>query len=131
MGRFSEAAAAGAAVAMATTYLDEAERASSVLVLDAGHTVASGTGDELIRSLPGTISVAGGLVGRTHQNIRRDHADVDVEQEEVPLTGGRIVRGVVRVGDAVHRPMPADPDYVHELEHLERNGNLFRKRLHE
>ena len=52
----SEAAAAGAAVAMATTYLDEAERASSVLVLDAGHALASGTADEVIRSLPGTIS---------------------------------------------------------------------------
>jgi ABC-2 type transport system ATP-binding protein len=54
----SEAAAGGAAVAMATTYLDEAERASTVLVLDAGHTLASGTSDEVIRSLPGTISVA-------------------------------------------------------------------------
>jgi ABC-2 type transport system ATP-binding protein len=53
----SEAAAGGAAVAMATTYLDEAERASSVLVLDAGHALASGTADEVIRSLPGTISV--------------------------------------------------------------------------
>ena len=54
----SEAAAGGAAVAMATTYLDEAERASTVLVLDAGHTLASGTSDEVLRSLPGTISVA-------------------------------------------------------------------------
>ena len=53
----SEAAAAGAAVAMATTYLDEAERASTVLVLDAGHTLASGTSDEVLRSLPGSISV--------------------------------------------------------------------------
>jgi ABC-2 type transport system ATP-binding protein len=54
----SEAAAAGAAVAMATTYLDEAERASTVLVLDAGHTLASGTSDEVLRSIPGSISVA-------------------------------------------------------------------------
>ena len=54
----SEAAAAGAAVAMATTYLDEAERSSTVLVLDAGHALASGTADEVIHSLPGTISVA-------------------------------------------------------------------------
>jgi ABC-2 type transport system ATP-binding protein len=54
----SEAAAGGAAVAMATTYLDEAERASSVLVLDRGHTLASGTTDEVIGSLPGTITVA-------------------------------------------------------------------------
>jgi ABC-2 type transport system ATP-binding protein len=53
----SEAAAGGAAVAMATTYLDEAERASAVLVLDAGHALASGTTDEVIASLPGTIAV--------------------------------------------------------------------------
>jgi hypothetical protein len=50
-------------------------------------------------------------------------AGVDVEQEEVPLTGGRIVRRIVRVGDTVCRPMPADADYVHGLlAHLERCG---------
>jgi ABC-2 type transport system ATP-binding protein len=54
----SEAAAGGAAVAMATTYLDEAERASTVLVLDRGQALASGTTDDVIRSLPGTITVA-------------------------------------------------------------------------
>ena len=54
----SEAAAGGAAVAMATTYLDEAERASTVLVLDAGHTLATGTSDQVLRSLPGAITIA-------------------------------------------------------------------------
>jgi ABC-2 type transport system ATP-binding protein len=53
----SEAAAGGAAVAMATTYLDEAERSSTVLVLDAGHALAGGTTDDVFGSLPGTISV--------------------------------------------------------------------------
>jgi hypothetical protein len=49
--------------------------------------------------------------------------DVDVEQDEVPLTGGRIARGVVRVDDTVRRPMPSDPDFVHGLlGHLERCG---------
>jgi ABC-2 type transport system ATP-binding protein len=62
----SEAAAGGAAVAMATTYLDEAERASTVLVLDHGHALASGTSDEVIRSLPGTITV-----GRRPHDPRR------------------------------------------------------------
>jgi ABC-2 type transport system ATP-binding protein len=56
-GMISEAAAAGTAVALATSYLDEAERASSVLLLDSGHALASGTADGVIRSLPGTISV--------------------------------------------------------------------------
>jgi len=54
----SEAAAGGAAVAMATTYLDEAERASTVLVLDAGRALASGSAEDVIRSLPGTITVS-------------------------------------------------------------------------
>jgi len=50
-------------------------------------------------------------------------ADVDCEQEEVPLTGGRVARGIVRVADTVRRPMPADSDYVHGLlVHLERCG---------
>ncbi|HEY7017178.1 MAG TPA: ABC transporter ATP-binding protein [Gaiellaceae bacterium] len=56
-GMISEAAADGSAVAMATTYLDEAERASTVLVLDAGQALASGTADDVIRSLPGTITI--------------------------------------------------------------------------
>jgi ABC-2 type transport system ATP-binding protein len=53
----SEAAAGGASVAMATTYLDEAERSNGVLVLDAGRMVASGAADEVIHSVSGTITV--------------------------------------------------------------------------
>jgi hypothetical protein len=50
-------------------------------------------------------------------------ADVDLKQGEVPLTGGRVMRGIVRVGSTVRRPMPASPDYVHRLlVHLERCG---------
>src|SRR5215831_18580783 len=48
---------------------------------------------------------------------------VDLKQEEAPLAGGRVLRGVVRVGRTVRRPMPADPGYVHGLlAHLERCG---------
>jgi ABC-2 type transport system ATP-binding protein len=54
----SEAAAGGAAVAMSTTYLDEAERASTVLVLDSGRALVSGTSDEVIGSLPGVITAS-------------------------------------------------------------------------
>jgi ABC-type multidrug transport system ATPase subunit len=53
----AETAANGTAVAMTTTYLDEAERASSVLVLDEGRILASGTTDEVIGSIDGTIAV--------------------------------------------------------------------------
>jgi len=52
----SEAAAAGAAVVMSTTYLDEAERAASLLALDGGRMLASGTLQELLDSFDGAIA---------------------------------------------------------------------------
>ena len=52
----SEAAAAGAAVLMSTTYLDEAERAGSLLVLDGGRTLAEGSLDQVRAALVGTIT---------------------------------------------------------------------------
>lgn len=54
----SEAAAGGAAVVMTTTYLDEAERAETVLVLDAGVVLAAGDPQEIRATVPGTILVA-------------------------------------------------------------------------
>ncbi|NUS43703.1 MAG: ABC transporter ATP-binding protein [Mycobacteriaceae bacterium] len=51
----SQAAAEGAAVAMATTYLDEAERAATVLVLDSGRVLASGSPADVIARTPGVI----------------------------------------------------------------------------
>jgi ABC-2 type transport system ATP-binding protein len=52
----SEAASAGAAVVMSTTYLDEAERAASLLALDGGRTLASGTLAEVLNSFSGAIT---------------------------------------------------------------------------
>jgi ABC-2 type transport system ATP-binding protein len=52
----AEAAAAGTAVAMATTYLDEAERASVVTVLDGGRAIATGSSDDVIASMPGFVT---------------------------------------------------------------------------
>ena len=52
----SEAASAGAAVVMSTTYLDEAERAASLLALDGGRTLASGTLAEVLSSFSGAIT---------------------------------------------------------------------------
>jgi ABC-2 type transport system ATP-binding protein len=51
----SQTAVEGTAVALATTYLDEAERCATVLVLDAGRALQSGTPDEVINGVPGTI----------------------------------------------------------------------------
>jgi ABC-2 type transport system ATP-binding protein len=49
------AAADGTAVLLSTTYLDEAQRAGHVVVLDAGRELASGTPAGIIASVPGTI----------------------------------------------------------------------------
>jgi ABC-2 type transport system ATP-binding protein len=51
----ARAAVAGAAVVLTTTYLDEAERAATVLVLDEGQALAQGTPAEIIAAMPGTI----------------------------------------------------------------------------
>jgi len=55
----SEAAAAGAAIVMSTTYLDEAERAASLLALDGGRTLASGTLQDVLDSFDGVIARTG------------------------------------------------------------------------
>src|SRR5262249_20002354 len=55
----ARAAANGAAVVLATSYLDEAERAWQVLVLDAGTELASGTPSEIVAAMPGSVRVSG------------------------------------------------------------------------
>jgi ABC-2 type transport system ATP-binding protein len=49
------AASEGAAVVVSTSYLDEAERTASVLVLDDGQQLATGTPDEIAALVPGDI----------------------------------------------------------------------------
>jgi ABC-2 type transport system ATP-binding protein len=49
------AAARGAAVVLATTYLDEAERVATVLVLDQGRALLAGTLDEVLAATPGRV----------------------------------------------------------------------------
>ncbi len=51
----ARAAAEGCAVVLATTYLDEAERCASVLVLDEGTALAAGTNDEIVAAMPGVL----------------------------------------------------------------------------
>ena len=43
---------------LATSYLDEAERAVDVLALDAGRVLASGTPQEIVAAMPGTLRVS-------------------------------------------------------------------------
>src|SRR4029077_14419601 len=54
----AQAAANGAAVEFATSYLDEAERAVSVLALDDGRPLASCTPERIIAPMPGTLRVS-------------------------------------------------------------------------
>ncbi|MBU1493934.1 MAG: ABC transporter ATP-binding protein [Actinobacteria bacterium] len=49
------AATGGAGVVVASAYLDESERASSVLVLNEGRTVVAGTPGEVKASMPGAV----------------------------------------------------------------------------
>lgn len=49
------AAARGAAVAVSSAYLDEAERATRVLVLHEGRPLLAGPPDEVVASLPGSV----------------------------------------------------------------------------
>jgi ABC-2 type transport system ATP-binding protein len=51
----ASAAAGGAAVVVGTTYLDEAERAASVLVLDRGRALLAGTPDQVLAATPGLV----------------------------------------------------------------------------
>lgn len=47
--------AAGAGVVLATTYLDEAARATTAMVMDAGHVLASGAPAAVTAATPGTV----------------------------------------------------------------------------
>lgn len=51
----ASAASDGAAVVAATTYLDEAERMESVLLLHEGRVLASGSPGDIIASIPGVV----------------------------------------------------------------------------
>ena len=69
----SQAAAEGAGVILATTYLDEAERAGELLVLDDGHTLVHGAFDDVRAGFPGTITVDE-VPARTPWSWRRGRA---------------------------------------------------------
>ncbi|MDR2988693.1 MAG: ABC transporter ATP-binding protein [Nocardiopsaceae bacterium] len=54
----ARAAAEGCAIVLSTTYLDEAERCASILVLYSGRTLATGTAEKIIAAMPGSLRVA-------------------------------------------------------------------------
>ncbi len=64
----TSAAADGAAVVLSTTYLDDAQRAGSVLVLDAGCQLASGSPEQIVADMPGSVvTVTAAPAGRYAQ----------------------------------------------------------------
>ena len=63
----SEAAASGAAVLMSTTYLDEAERAAHLVVLDRGRVLVQGSYDQVRAGFAGAVT-------QTDQPVRAEWA---------------------------------------------------------
>jgi ABC-2 type transport system ATP-binding protein len=94
----AEAAAAGTAVVMATTYLDEAERTNRLHVLDRGRVLIAGSADELADQMPGSIATVDAVseprrAWRRGTTIRqwspdpapRDHATDRLDVEDVTI----------------------------------------------
>ncbi len=69
----SRAAGEGAAIVVTTAYLDEAERADHVVVLDGGRVLVHGTAEAIRASFPGRL-VAGDHAHEVHPSWRRGRA---------------------------------------------------------
>ena len=89
------AVAAGAAVVLATTYLDDAQRASSVLALDGGRRLAAGTPEEIVRRCRARSSrsrAPRGSRGAPELAARRCLAGVDSARLAGPGGGAGLAR---------------------------------------
>ena len=67
----SGAAAAGTAVAVSTTYVNEAARAVWVVLLEAGKLVAAGSPARILQDVPGALGAVGGTARPTPLSWRR------------------------------------------------------------
>jgi len=67
----SVAAAQGTAVAVSTTYVNEAARAAWVVLLEAGNVVASGAPAQILKDIPGALGSADGTARPTPLSWRR------------------------------------------------------------
>ena len=67
----SRAAVEGAAVVVSTTYVNEAARASSVVLLESGVMLASGTPEQILRNVPGAVGTWPGADRPTALSWRR------------------------------------------------------------
>ena len=100
------AAAEGAAVVFATSYLDEAERAGTVLLLHNGRTLARGEPAAVVAAMPGTVSDSdqSGPAQRSWRRGRRwrdwDPNGVPTGNDRVSLEDAAIVAELIAAGDA-------------------------------
>jgi ABC-2 type transport system ATP-binding protein len=67
----SRAAASGVAVAVSTTYVNEAARGSSVVLLSSGRCLASGSPEVILRSIPGALGTMEASSPPTDRSWRR------------------------------------------------------------
>lgn len=88
------AAAKGAAVVVATTYVNEAARAGSVVLLESGRTIARGTPGDILRSIQGAI-------GSTRERVPVAHS----------WRRGREWRVWAPSGELPEHVVPVEPDF--------------------
>lgn len=86
----SEAAADGAAVVMSTTYLDEAERAGQLVVLDSGRILTQGSYEQVRTQFTGVITASEDPV-RPQWSWRRGRERHEYWEDGGPDTGAAIV----------------------------------------
>lgn len=67
----SRAAAGGVAVAVATTYVNEAARGATVVLLSSGRCLASGSPDAILQSIPGMLGTTTARAKPTDRSWRR------------------------------------------------------------
>jgi ABC-2 type transport system ATP-binding protein len=91
----SVAAAEGTAVAVATTYVNEAARAACVVLLEAGRTLASGSPEDILHAVPGKVGAIEGADRPTSLSWRRG-------------TGWRVWAPTGMLPDGAR---PVDPDF--------------------
>ena len=116
------AAAGGAAVLMATTYLDEAERAGAVVVLHRGRQLAAGAPAGIVAAMPGAILDAparpDGLVAWRHGRRWRAWSPAGAVPEGTTMATPRLEDAVIvatlaaGAGDTAAAALPTGPEPV-------------------
>ncbi|BDZ41866.1 hypothetical protein GCM10025865_11650 [Paraoerskovia sediminicola] len=102
----ADASTAGAAVAMTTTYLDEAERAATVVALDAGHVLAAGDPAAVRDAVPGCVTTSAtrppgertwrrGTAFHTWHPEHPEHPEHPVHPRHAKAAGGGTPHGTV------------------------------------